>query len=166
MEIRPRGPARYAEHLADLDVSETFDVVQHDHRPRSFGKLRKRAGKAALELRVLRGIPKGRLKRVTQLLSRPDFSAPENVQRSIRNDAIHPCSETLRRIESFNRSPGTDESFLNCIFCILVNGHDRPCYKVRAPLVHADEPREGIFIACASRFGQRAFLIRDTHRAA
>jgi hypothetical protein len=47
-----------------------------------------------------------------------------------------------------------------------VNGHDRPCYKVRAALVYADKPPEGDLVACAGRFGQRAFLIWDTHLAA
>lgn len=166
MEIGPGGSAWNSKHLADLDVSETFDVVKHDHRPRSLGKLRQCMSQSLLELSVLRWIPKGRLQSVTQLLSRPDFSATDHIQRSVRNDAVEPRREPLRRIEPVDCGPGPDESFLHRIFRIFVNCHDRPCYKVRAALVRADKPREGVLVACAGRLGQRAFLIWDTHLAA
>jgi len=41
--------------------------------------------------------------------------------------------------------------------------HDRPGDGVGAPLVQTHQTREGILIACAGRFGQRAFLIWSTH---
>jgi hypothetical protein len=165
VEVGARGSAWNPKHLADLDVSETFDVMKHDHRPCSLGKLCQRIRQPRLELRILRGIPKGRLEGVTQLLSRPDFSATDHVQRSVRNDAVEPRREPLRRIEPVDCAPGPDESLLDRIFRIFVNSHDRPCYEVRAPLMHADKPREGFLIARAGRFGQRAFLIWDTHPA-
>jgi hypothetical protein len=31
--------------------------------------------------------------------------------------------------------------------------------------MQTNQPREGALVACACRFSQRAFLIRDTHRA-
>src|SRR5690349_8911088 len=99
MEVGARGAAWNPKHLADLDVSEPFDVVKHDHRSRSFGKLRKRVSQTALELRILRGIPEGRFKGVTQLLGRPDFSAADYVQRSVRYDAVEPRSKSLRGVE-------------------------------------------------------------------
>ena len=165
MQVGPGGSAWNSKHLADLDVSESFDVVKHDHRPCSIRKLCERVGKTALELRILRGIPKRRLKGITQLLGRPDFSAADDIQRSVRDDAVEPRSKSLRWIEPFKRSPGPDEAFLYCIFRILVNSHDRPCNEVRPPLVHTHQTREGSVVACAGRFGQRAFLIWDTHRA-
>jgi hypothetical protein len=166
MEIGSRGSAWNPKHLANLDVSKTLYVVKHNYRPCSLGKLRKRVSQTALELRIQSGIPKGRLQGVTQLLSRPHFSATDHIQRSIRNDAVEPRRETLRRIEPVDCAPGTDKSVLNRIFRIFVNSHDRPCNEVRATLVQADKPCEGILIARASRFGQRAFLIWDTHLAA
>jgi hypothetical protein len=43
--------------------------------------------------------------------------------------------------------------------------YDRPCNEVRTLLMQTNQPREGSLIARACRFSQRAFLIRDTHRA-
>jgi hypothetical protein len=43
--------------------------------------------------------------------------------------------------------------------------YDRSRNEVRAPLMQTNQPREGHLIARASRVSQRAFLIRDTHRA-
>src|SRR5678815_4883064 len=39
MEIGSCRAARYSEHLPDFHVSETFDVVHHDHRSCAFRKL-------------------------------------------------------------------------------------------------------------------------------
>src|SRR4029079_9705575 len=112
MQVGPCGSAWNSKHLADLDVSESFDVVKHDHRPCSVRKLRERVRETGLELRILRGIPKRRLKGITQLLGRPNLSATDDIQRSVRDDAVEPGSKPLRWIEPLERSPGPDEAFL------------------------------------------------------
>jgi hypothetical protein len=46
-----------------------------------------------------------------------------------------------------------------------VDRYDGSRNEVRTLLVKAHKAREGLLIACACRFSQRAFLIWDTHRA-
>jgi len=105
------------------------------------------------------------LKRIAQLFSRPDFPATSYVERRVRDNAIDPSTESKVRVESFDRLPCSHESFLDRVFRVLVDRYDRSRNEVRAPLVQTNEAREGLLIARASRFSQRAFLIRDTHRA-
>lgn len=105
------------------------------------------------------------MKRVVQLFSRPDLPATSNVERCVRDNAIHPRGEPLTWIESLDSLPRPHESFLDGVFRVLVDGYDRSCNEVRTSLMQTNQPREGALIAFASRFSQRAFLIRDTHRA-
>src|SRR5678816_4643798 len=56
MEVGSCRAARNSEHLPDLHVSKTFDVVQNDHRPCPFRKLRQRITQPRLQLSILRRI--------------------------------------------------------------------------------------------------------------
>ena len=105
------------------------------------------------------------MKCIAQLFSRSHLPATCYVERRVGDNAIDPCLETLAGIESFDCLPRPHESFLDRVFCVLVDRYDRSCNEIRAPLMQANEAREGLSIARACSFSQRAFLIRDTHRA-
>ncbi len=165
MQIGSCRATRNSEHLSDFQMCVTFYVVQHDHRPRSFRKLSKRLSESRLQLSILRRISERRLESITQLFSRPDLSAAGDVERSICDDAIDPGGKALVWIESLDRLPRPHEPILDRIFRVLMDRYDCSCYEVRTPLMQTNQPREGALVTFASRFSQRAFLIRDTHRA-
>jgi hypothetical protein len=165
MQIGSCRTARNSEHFSDFYVCESFYVMQHDDRPRSFRKLSKRFSESRLQLSILRRISERRLKSVAQLFSRPDLPAASDVECSICDNAIDPGCKALAWIESLDCLPRPDESILDRVFRVLMDRYDRSCYEVRTPLMQTNQPREGALVAFASRVSQRAFLIRDTHRA-
>ena len=105
------------------------------------------------------------MKCIAQLFSRSHLPATCYVERRVGDNAIDPCLETLAGIESFDCLPRSNESLLDRVFRVLVDRYDRSCNEVRTSLMQTNQPGEGGLIAFASRFSQRAFLIRDTHRA-
>ena len=163
MEVGSCSSARDSEQLTDLRMRETFDVVHHDHRSRPLRQFRESFGKPFLQLRVFSGVSEGRLQSVGQLLRASHFAPPGYVQRGIRDNAVEPWTETLRRVESPNRLVRSNESFLDRVLRVLVNRYDRPGDEIRALLVQTHQTREGVVIACAGRCGQRAFLVWSTH---
>ena len=165
MEVGSCRPARNPEHLSDLHVGKAFDVVQDNHRPCTLRKLSQRFCQSRPQLCILRRIPERSTKSVAELFSGPDLPATCYVESGVGDDAIEPRRESLRRVEPFDGLPRSNKPILHRVFGIFVDGDYGACNEVGASLMQTHKPREGSLVACACRFSQRAFLIRDTHRA-
>ncbi len=86
------------------------------------------------------------------------------IERGVGDDPIEPGTKCLTGVEPIERLKCANESILHCVLSVFMDGDDSPSHEVRASLVQAHQAREGVMIASAGSFSQRAFLMGNTCR--
>ena len=99
-----------------------------------------------------------------KLFGAAHLPASRQIERGIRNDPVEPGTKCLTGIEPIERLIRANESILYRVLSVFMDGDDSPSHEVRASLVQAHQAREGVMIASAGSFSQRAFLMGNTCR--
>jgi hypothetical protein len=165
MQVGSRGPFRDSQHLSDLSVRESFDVVQNYHRSSSLGEFPQSVPQSPMQLFSFCGITEGVCDSVRELISRPDFAPSRCIERRIRDDAIQPCAKRLVRTETIERLVRAQKSFLHCILGVLVHRNDRSRDCVRSALVKPNEPSKRRRVTALRCQDEALLVLRITHYA-
>src|SRR5687768_16988948 len=104
MQVGPCSSFRYAEDLADLGVTKSFDIVQYNHRSLALAQPLQGGGQATPQLVRFRRIMKRQRNRLRQRSCGPNLPAPLQVERRVGDDAMQPGTEGLARPKSGQRA--------------------------------------------------------------
>jgi hypothetical protein len=162
VQIRASRSARYVQHLSNFRMREAFDIMHHNHGPRTIRKLLQCRLEPLPQLATFSGVAKSGRDRFRQLLRISDLPAASQIERRVRDDSIEPRSESLRRIEPVQRLMRAQKTFLHRILRILMRHDNRASYYVRAPLVETHETGKAPFVPIPGQTYELSFLIRNT----
>ncbi len=144
-------------------MRKALDIMQDYYGPRAIRKLRQRRIEPLSQLTTLRRIPESGRNRVGDLLRISYLPAAGQIERRIGDDSIEPCAENLRRVEPVERLMRAQESFLHCIFRVLMRQDDRACHYVRATLMKTYEPSKTPLVPPLGQTYELSLLIRNTY---